>query len=108
MKLFEYVPKKNFTGVIVLKVPQYKERIKLLKECNFKLGAEGEVTNNNEQFDSIEKLAEITEKHIERVDLKMNDQEIKSIEDLGYYAEGVELINEVGGLVLNGFTLGKN
>lgn len=108
MKLFEYIPKKHFEGSIVLKVPQYKERLKLLKECNFKLSKDGEVANNNEQFDSIEKLTDITEKHIEKVNLTHNGQEIKSVEDLGYYAEGVELINEVGGLILNGFSLGKN
>ena len=108
MKLFEYVPKKDFEGSIVLKVPQYKERLKLLKECNFKLGANGDIINNDSQFDSIEKLAEITEKHIEKVNLTCNGNEIKSVEDLGYYAEGVELLNEVGGLILNGFSLGKN
>lgn len=94
--------------MITLKVPQYRERLKLLKECNFQVSNEGELNAGQGQFDSLEKLVEITEKHIEKVDLKFEDQEIKSIEELGYYTEGTELLNEVGGLILNGFTLGKS
>ena len=108
MKLFEYKPKKHFEGMITIKVPQYKERIKLLKECNFKLGKEGDLESGEGQFDSIEKMIEVTEKHIEKVALVHGGEEINSVEDLGYYAEGTELLNEVGGLILNGFTLGKS
>lgn len=108
MKLFEYKPKKHFEGMITIKVPQYKERIKLLKECNFKLSNDGDLQADNEQFDSVEKLLEITEKHIEKVALVHDKKEINSVEDLGYYVEGTELLNEVGGLILNGFSLGKN
>lgn len=113
MKEFKFVPKKEsgFEGNIMVKVPKYKERMKLLRECNFKLDAEGNVGSGMEQFDSIDKLISITESNVSSVSLVYGEGDgacsIDSIEELGYYQEGVELITELGNLILSGFALGK-
>lgn len=113
MKEFKYVPKADsgFKGSVVVSVPKYKKRMSLLRECNFKMSKGGELETGLEQFDSLDKLISITEDHVVSVSLTYDNVDetslIESIEDLGYYQEGVELINELGNLILSGFSLGK-
>ena len=110
MKEFSYKPKKEsgFVGEIKLRIPKYKERIKLLKECNFAIDSEGEMSKGAAQFDSVEKIIEMTEQHVVSVSLKFGEHEILEYDELGYYQEGVELLNDVGNLILSGFKLGKS
>ena len=110
MKEFRFVPKKEsgFEGHVMLKVPKYKQRIRILRECNFNIDAAGEMGKGAAQFDSIEKIIEVTESHVLSVELKYGETVIGEIEELGYYQEGVELLNEIGNLILSGFSLGKS
>lgn len=109
MKEFVFKPKEDsgFTGEIKLRVPKYKERIRLLKECNLSVDENGEMGKGAAQFDSVEKIIDVTESHVISVSLRYGEQEIYEVEELGYYQEGVELLNEVGNLILSGFQLGK-
>jgi len=99
-----------FEGEIKVKVPKYKDRLKLLKECNFKMDDKGEISKGTDQFDSVEKVVEIAESHILQVNVKHKEteEEFDSVEGLSYTQEGSELINDIGNMVLSGFKLGKN
>lgn len=110
MKEFKFVPKNEvFEGFVTVRVPKYMDRLKLLKECNFSFGANGEVNAGSGQFESIEKMVSVVEKHVSAVEIvvKSTQEAIKSLDDLSYTAEGSELINELANLILGGFKLGK-
>lgn len=106
MKSFDYKPKaEGWSGTIKLKVPNYKERLAIVKEMN--LGSIAEA-NVSEQLDLTEKLLDRVQLHVEAVDLKFGKQAFTSFEDLQYCKEGSDLINEVGSVLMQGISLGKN
>lgn len=112
MKFYDYRPEENgskdFKGVIVLKWLNYNERLQLIKKLNFKVGKQG----NFQENDSMEialKLINLSAEYVEKVDVYHVESEEKfsSLEDLGYYSEGVELISELSNILVNGVSLGK-
>jgi hypothetical protein len=110
VKTFEYRPEtikvegadvpSPFDGVIKIEIPTYKERMALIRSW-------GLTTKGTEDIDKGIKLNENVEKFVLSVDLKIKatGEEIKSLEDLGYYKEGSFVINELGSLILGGFSL---
>lgn len=113
MKQFKYAPQLKddagnliFTGTVTIDMPKYKDRLALVKEVNFKV-ENGEISTGADQIDSMIKLAEIVEKHVKEIDLKVKDYELKSFEDLQYNKSGSDLINELGNVLLSGMTMGK-
>lgn len=112
MKEFVYKINKSesheFEGEIVLTVPKYKERLKLLKQTNMKFNAKGEISSEVDQFDMAEKIAEIAEAHIKSIDLTRDGEKFISIDELEYEADYGVLISEVGSAILSGITMGKN
>ena len=106
MKSFDYKPKaEGWSGTIKIKVPNYKERLSIVKELN--LGAIADASAS-EQIDLTEKLLDKVMLHVESVDLKFGKQSFSSFEDLQYCKEGSDLINEVGSVLMTGISLGKN
>lgn len=87
-----------YKGEIVLNLPSYKERLLEAKTLNI-----GEDKKASPIDDGI-KLIEFVEKHIVSVDLlyKKTDEKITTIEDLGYYKDGAELINTIGRTLMSG------
>ena len=59
---------KNITGELVLEVPGYRERLKMIKECNFKMTGDGTVKLTTETIDSMIKLLDITEKYFKKIE----------------------------------------
>ena len=112
MKEFKYaVPAESiFEGHVLLSIPKYKARIKAIKDLNLQVKENGEVETSTSQFDSVEKIIDLVEKHVLAVDLKVKEsgEELKEVDDLGYSQEGSELINEIGNMLLGGIKLGKN
>lgn len=107
MKQIDYVPKaKGFSGTITLNVPSYKERMSLLKGIGMKLGPEG-VTASDDQLEMAEKMLEKFSTLVLKVDLKYGDQEFSDLEELSYYKEGQEVINELQNVLTTGLSLGK-
>jgi hypothetical protein len=91
------------TGIIEIEIPTYKERLSLIKDLGFSSADEGE-----EGLEKAKNLIEIVEKRVRKVEIKLkNGEEIKSLEDLGYYKEGTLVINDIGRLIISGFELGK-
>lgn len=90
------------SGEIELEVPTYKERLTLIKTLGF---TESEL---DKSFDKCMGLVDIVEKRIKSVNIKLDTgEEIKTLEDLGYYREGAEIINDLGRLIISGFGVGK-
>ena len=108
MRTIEFTPsKEGWTGTVSLEMPSYLERIKLLKELNLK-GSGKEVEISDETWDMAAKMVEISQKYTNGVELSFNGKEFRSLEDLEYYKEGVEVINEIAQTVINGVRLGND
>lgn len=113
MKVFKYEPQlkradgsKVFEGTVSLRIPNLKERIQMAKSMNLKMNAEGEL-DLADGMDLIETLLDKVKESIVEVDLKMGDIEFKSPDDIDYYAEGMELIKEIGEVLSKGLSLGN-
>lgn len=100
-----------FGGQVLVKVPMHLERMKLIQELSYKTNAAGEVETNNENaIESTKKALAIVEKYVSIVDLfvKETNEPIKTIEELGYYEDGVKVMMQISGLVMGGIKLSKN
>lgn len=99
-----------FDGTVTVAVPCYYERLELIKKVNFKSNEKGEVENNNHYLDSLIKLAKLTKEFIKSVDLIRVEDGFRysSVDDLDFDKEGNSLIEEIGHMILNGISLGKN
>jgi len=99
MKTYKYLPEKEsgFTGYITLEIPPYKERIQKIQELG--LNDEKAIVEN------LGKIVDLVEKSVKEVSLSYGDFEIKSFEDLGYFSAGVEMINQLGVIVMQGIPL---
>lgn len=119
MKEIEYKPKPTkaadgsevsspFSGLVKLRVPTYKERLEIIKKLNYKVGKDGELEAKSTQFDSATEIMDLVEKHVVSVELTLESDVITSLEDLGYYMEGSQLINELANVIIGGIKLGKH
>jgi len=107
-----YNPKnENFKGDIKIKLVPYKERLKLTKDLGLKVDKSGQIDlSESDQFGMLEKMYDIAEKYVLEMDVEHieSGEKFSSLEDLGYYLEGNELLSEISGVVMNGVRLGKN
>jgi hypothetical protein len=96
-------------GEIVVKAVKYTERLKLIKECNFKTDASGEISFGFDQVDSLIKAIELTAKFVEKVDLKAEDgTAVSSYDDLEYFQGADTILTELAFFVINGPQLGNS
>ena len=102
MKTFDYKPQnESFEGIVKVDLPTYKERIDLVKQIGT------DITEAN-AINKAGDILKLVEKHVVSVDLThANGAKFKSLDDLGYYKEGSEIVNELGMVVLNGIPLGN-
>lgn len=98
MKTYEYHPPKEsiFEGVIKIEIPTYRERLSLLGEMETKT-KDNELARGMLALDLVEKRTKSV-----LITCKKLKLEITSLEDLGYYKEGAELINELGRIMVSG------
>ena len=120
------VSNENFKGTITYEMFTYEERIKKAQEVFVGIGsqsvedADGNATEKKEDVMSTTEQLELGKKYnaiaasqIKEVDLvvvsdgEMKDTEIKSLEALCCFQEGVELVNELVNTMLGGHKLGK-
>jgi hypothetical protein len=104
---FDLSKYENISGTLILSVPTYRERLKMIKECNFKVSEEGNVNINSDTIDSLIKLLDVTEPFFKKIDLKCHDIKAKTFEDLETYSEFDALLSEAATSILNAGKLGK-
>lgn len=105
MKIVDYKPKnEGFSGELKIKIPTYKERLKMAKTLSLQKISEKE----SDQFGILDGLIDAVKEHIAVIDLKFGEETFKSPDELDYFAEGTELLTEIGQILINGISLGKN
>lgn len=96
-----------FSGHVMLEVKPKMERLKLAQSLSVSMNAKGEVDIKDDTMQKVEKADEVLRGAVKSVDLKAEGVEIKSLDDLEMFEEGVLLTNEMLSVVLNGVKLGK-
>ena len=94
-------------GTFKLKVPTYRERLKMIKECNFQMNDKGEINIGLDSIDSIIRLVDVTHKYFEVVKLEKDKVKVSSFEEAEQYSEFDGIITEAASAVLNAGALGK-
>lgn len=104
-KIFEYKPKaKGWKGSAKIKVPSYKDRIKMAQEMGI-----GTIANADAgvQLDFMLSAVDRFSDHVSEINLQFGKEKFSSLEDLGYTKEGSELIMEMGLVLIQGIGLGN-
>lgn len=99
------IKKENYKATIEIDLLPYSERIKLLKSLNFKVNSEGVV--DSPEMTQIEEMLNVTKSRIVSVNVKFGKKEITDINEMEFYAEWTEIINECMGVVVHGVKLGE-
>lgn len=94
-----------FEGHVIIDVLPKTERLRMATELQTEIKSDG--TLDLSQIDKLEKMGDIVNKCVKQVSLKAGGYEIKSMNDLESFAEGVHLSNHILGICINGFSLGK-
>jgi len=100
----------GFTGTVKLDMPGALERIRLVKNLNFKVEQTENKTalDTNDQVDMAEKMLTVVSDRLKEVDLKHNSgKEIKTREELEIYTEAMELLSHLSNILLQGVQLGN-
>ena len=94
----------SLEGIVEVDIPKYVQRLKYLKEANFKINSDGSVDQKTDSLGITIKAVELAEKHIKKVNLTVRgtDKKIKSVDEMQYSPECEMALTEIGFLVLNG------
>jgi hypothetical protein len=98
---------KDITGELILEIPSYRERLKMIKECNFQTDSKGQVVISGEGIDSFIKLLDVTEKYFKKIDVVCGEIKAKTFSELEGSPEFDSLINDCAAFILNAGKLGK-
>ena len=100
-----HVNKNGFVGIIEVELFGWKERMAKTKEIYYKQVGESLVERHD--YEQGEATIETTISRIRSVDIKCDEVEIKSIDELMGYRDGISIINEISPFLLNGISLAK-
>jgi len=104
MILNKTIIKSNYTVTVELKLLKYSERLKLLKELKV-TGVEGNI--ESDAINQAEGLIELTKKQVISIKIKTEDKEYNSLDDLEYFAEYQDIMNELMVIVVKGAKMGE-
>jgi len=94
-----------FSGFIEIQVPTYVERTQYGKKFDIN---KKDPKATTKYLQAAEDMFNLCEKHTKKVDLKLKEKPITSLEDLGYYAEGAAIIQDLGNVLVQGIPVGEN
>lgn len=136
MYFFEYVPKKKqvlsvdsggqpikkadgsfetkdgdqaFVGKVKVKIPKHGERLQFLKQISLSVSGDGTVDRQH-SVDLSEKIIAYAVGHIESVDLTRSSDQMKfsSVEMLEYDVDGLDVLSDIGKMLMDGVRLSKS
>lgn len=107
MEIVKKIDQDGLVGEVKIRVPKYTERLRYVKECNFKLDGSGNAVLSTDQLDSVIKMIEFASKHVVSVDLKHGEKEFKTWEELECDPVCDSFISSFSGEILSGVSLGN-
>lgn len=112
-KIIKWQAKEPFSGYVELAMPRQKDRIKFIKSLKYKTEIkDDQIEIDNQEginYDAAEKISEYVESHVKGIALKYepNGMMFDNMADLELYEEGIEVINALGRVLMNGVKLGN-
>ena len=110
--LYKYKPKtKGFKGEIEIEIPNYIERLKIIREAQFSFNQKDgsvEASISSSNLDALIKLLELTKKYIKKVDVTFGRAKFESYEMLLEDPRYSEICNEVANAIVNGVSVGES
>jgi hypothetical protein len=101
------VDNESLVGFVTLKMPTYEEKLLISKTMSVN---ESE-SSQSDKIDSLITLSNELKKRLQEVSLTSKDETLEVVivnfDELSTIAEGVELINELIRIMLNGVPMGK-
>lgn len=94
----------GFDGYVKIKVPSYRDRMKMMQEMNLKISANGELEQGN-IIESLDKLYVVLADHVSEVKVKYGEHNFEDLDELGSYQEGTAVINELTQVLMSGLSL---
>jgi hypothetical protein len=105
--IYEYhIKEKKIDGVIKIELLPWRERMKKVKEILYK-NNDGTVDPRPE-LEQGEMTIDATINQIREVKIVMNDKKISSIEEMMFYREGIDIVNRLGSILMQGISISKN
>jgi hypothetical protein len=103
MKHVMNIDKDGICGSVEIDIPKFSERMAIVKSTEFHNGVKVD------DADKVLMLVDLAKQKAGKVELKHESGvELKSIDDLEFYQEGLAIIYEVAGIILNGVPLGNS
>lgn len=105
--MFVYKPEKEsvFKGEVALEMPTYLERLEMAEGFDVSEDAE-----HSDKMKAMKETIKVVSERCKKVDLKLRTDEkvkITSFDDLSRTEEGSALINDLGRMMVKGYSLGK-
>jgi hypothetical protein len=92
----------GFKGFAEINIPSFVERMKIVKDSEIKDGVK------LEEIEKVVYLVDMTKKQTSKIELKHDSGlDIKKIDELELYQEGLGIIYKISGTILNGISLGN-
>ncbi len=114
MEITRKIDNELCSGEVTYQIPDYEERIKLLKETRLRVNGKGEVEVPDD--DRVEevlqysvRLKNVADKYVKSLSIKFKSEpiEAKTINELLVFEEGAQLVTEFAHTILNGVKLGN-
>ena len=113
MEKYDYHLKKEvngednpYQGWVRIKLPSYKEKMKIQRDVNFSQKEDGTVEAGN-NLDVMEKMGDLMEEYIIKMEVKKGKRTFTSFEELQYDNSVFTFVSEVGLAIVNGVDLGN-
>lgn len=102
-----------FKGSVKLRIPSYLERLDTVKSLSFEAGSDGKAEEKDRKkfaLDMAGKTVDLAKTHIVSMEVThvKTKKKFASPVELEYYKAGVELLQEIGGVILGGLSLGED
>lgn len=99
----------GMNGKVILSEMSYIERMKKIKQFQFKLSKAGEVDNVMDNYDSMIEMIEFAFSAIKEVDVKHKSGVVaKTAEDLNYKREFAPIMQDLASFYFNAGSLGNS
>lgn len=99
------------SGYVEVKIPFYQERLRILKELDYQIGAEGKLeASSGDVFERMAKTVEVVQRFVSSVSLTVKEggQQITSLDEVLSYDELQDLISPISLVIIRGLKLGKS
>lgn len=108
MNFKKVIKKNNYEVTVVLNLLKHAERMKIIKDLNFKVDEKGEaVKNTSDSIDQLEKLTEILKQRCASIHIVCQNKTYSSFEEIEYFEEYSEIINDLISTLLAGVKMGE-